>query len=171
MAPNFVMPELFKSGWARRPKNGHMYGAKHISRYRSEIADMFERGLTNSSEKCSAAVMWEELLTKYPGRYDLPSEQEIRQEIGRLYGLQKKGRDIRSTTSGRRGRKGMDAIYERALIEIVGRNPTVKPKEGHMIFLQRFENHEAENFPSESQIKSKISSLKQLAKKARENRK
>ena len=64
--------------WARRPKNGKLYGKKHIERYREEILALFERGCRNSSEKISAPAMWNALALKYPHRYDLPSEQEIR---------------------------------------------------------------------------------------------
>ena len=73
----FRSPVSFPPGWARRPKNGKLYGRKYIEAYREEITEMFERGSRISSEKVSAPAMWEVLVMKYPRRYDIPSEQEI----------------------------------------------------------------------------------------------
>ena len=161
---SYVFPVSFGTGWARRPKNGQMYGKKYIERYRDEIIRMFQRGAEDSSEKCSAPIMWEHLVMKFPDRYDIPSEQEIRQEIGRLYKLKKDNRDLQLSRPGRRGRKGMDEKYERILLKFLEENPNLKPRKGYQMFLNHFEDPNVEGFPTEKQVKSKISSLKSAAK-------
>lgn len=125
-------------------------------------------GAADSSSKSSAPVMWEQLLMRRPNRYDLPSEQEIRQEIGRLFSLQKSGKDLRGEVSGKRGRKGMDDKREKIIINFLREDPGLKPKEGRRMLLQQIENRGFEDIPAEKQVKSKISSLKQAAKKERE---
>lgn len=79
-----------RQGWARRPPNGKMYGVKYINRYADEVRELFHQGENNKSEKLGPARMLEELRARYPRRYDLPSENEIRAEIGRLMGLSRK---------------------------------------------------------------------------------
>ena len=142
-----------------------MYGKKYIDRYRAEITDMFEKGVLNSSGKNSAPTIWEQLIMKYPDRYDIPSEQEIRQEIGRLLSLQEKGGDFRNAKPGRRGRKGMDERYATILKEIVTKDPEVKPKKGYELFLQMLEGAEDGSHITEKQVRGEISSLKQAARK------
>lgn len=81
-------------GWARRPAKGKMYGAKYIREFESDIRELYERGAENKSEKLGAGRMLEELTKKYPHRYALPSESEIRTEISRLFSQSKKRKRV-----------------------------------------------------------------------------
>lgn len=44
VSENFTVPLHFSKGWARRPKNGQMYGPKHVLIYRPDILEMFKLG-------------------------------------------------------------------------------------------------------------------------------
>ena len=57
--------------------------------YRGEIREMFAMGSRVSTDKLGPAAMLEKLKSMYPGRYSLPGENEIRQEITRIFGNQK----------------------------------------------------------------------------------
>ena len=162
---NLSLPVSFSPGWARRSKHERLYGRKHIEKYRTDVAEMFRKGANVSSEKVSAPAMWEALLLKYPERYDLPSEQEIRQEISRLSRLQERGVDVSSPVPQRRGRKGMDSENEVVLVNMIKEFPAIKPREGYKMFVDQFKDHDVEKLPTEKQVKSKISSLKHAAKR------
>ena len=156
---------LWKVGWAKRPQSGDLYGKKFIGRFRDEIRAMFEEGAQKSVDKQSAATMYERLLQKYPKRFDLPKEGEVRTEIQRLLRLQKMGRDLYEPRAHKRGRKGMKSVYSSFLSEIMRENPRLKPREGLAMFHERFHEHrDAEDFPTEKQVKAKISSIKQQLK-------
>ena len=152
----------WNNGWARRPKHGELYGKRSISPYRDEIRQLFEAGAQNEGYKQSAASMHEALLHKYPRKFNVPSEGEIRTEIQRLCRLHKLGRDLCEPVTGKRGRKGMKNVYSSVLEELVREDPGIKPKFG----LQRFkeilrDSACLEDFPTDQQVKSKISSIKQ----------
>ena len=81
---NFGMSSTlnWKAGWASRPKQGEKYGKKYIVNYRDDFKDMYEAGAGNAGRKRTQAMIWEDLQRKYPDRFDLPSENEIKTEIG-----------------------------------------------------------------------------------------
>lgn len=165
---NFEVPEdlTWGSGWAARPKHGAMYGRKYIEPYREDIRAMFEGGLRNSGNKKSAACMYEAIVYKYPDRFDIPSEGEVRTELQRLLRYHKEGRDISEVGNGKRGRKGMEARYATAIEEMLAKSPKLKPREGLRRFKQKFsETNTLVGFPTDKQVLSKISSLKQAKKK------
>jgi hypothetical protein len=66
-----------------------MYRAKYLHLYATDIRAMFERGVATSSNKLGAGRMLEVLRRDYPGRFNLPTESEIRTEISRLFGASK----------------------------------------------------------------------------------
>ncbi|OWZ17469.1 hypothetical protein PHMEG_0008590 [Phytophthora megakarya] len=51
-------------GWGQRPPKGKMYGAKYISMYMDEIAEMFRKSADNKSDKMGPARMVETLMQK-----------------------------------------------------------------------------------------------------------
>ncbi len=81
-----------KSGWARRPGWGKQYGEAYIKQYKQDIDSFFNLGAANSSVKMNPDMMLDELRNKYPGRYSLPGENEIRTLIGTLFSQGKKQR-------------------------------------------------------------------------------
>ena len=72
-------------GWARRPKHGNQYGANHLSEFKKEIEELFDTGRITNEKKLSPQTMLEHIRNKYPHRYTLPGETEIRQEISSLF--------------------------------------------------------------------------------------
>ena len=102
---------------------------------------------------------------KYPDRYDIPSEHEIRQEIGRLFKLQKQNRDLRLSKPAKSRKRGIGEKYERVLVELLEKDPNLLPRNGYRMFLERFEDTNVVGFPTEKQFRSKISNLKSSAKK------
>ena len=61
-----------------------MYGRTYIAKYRKDIEEYFNEGVDSATEKRSPVIMLEKLKGKYPGRYSLPGENEIRVEISSL---------------------------------------------------------------------------------------
>ena len=64
------------SGWARGAKQGKRL-KEIVYIFFDDIRTMWNRGNTAKGRKMSAAQMYRALDTKYPGRYDLPTEQHI----------------------------------------------------------------------------------------------
>lgn len=154
-------------GWARRPKRGEMHGKRRMSNYRAEIRAMLEEGAQSAGRKRSPAGMWEELLERHPGKFNIPSESEIRQEIGRLLNLQKQGKSLETDAGGKRGRKGMEGRRRVALEELLDEDEGLKPRRRLELLKERFSGElDFPSFPKDGSIKSKISSLKQQRKVA-----
>ena len=83
--------ENYKKGWARRLKvDGGLYGRTYIQSFKDDVELLFQRGKLNSSEKMNPAQIRESLKEKYPNRFSIPSETEIKQEIGLLFSKSKK---------------------------------------------------------------------------------
>jgi hypothetical protein len=91
MAASTAVPSL-NGGWARRPGWGRQYGATYIKKYKGEIEQLFNAGAANSSVKMNPTMMLDNLRQKYPGRFSLPGENEIRTPIGTLFSRGKKQR-------------------------------------------------------------------------------
>ena len=73
----------YKRGWARRIKvDGSYYEKAYISNYLDDIEELFQRGKKNSSDEMNPAQMRDTLIAKYPNRFRIPSDTEIKQEIG-----------------------------------------------------------------------------------------
>ena len=60
----------------------------------------------------------------------------------------------------------MDEKYESVLVELLGKDPKLLPRNGYKMFLERFKDSDADGFPTEKQIKTKISNLKSAAKES-----
>jgi hypothetical protein len=74
----------FARGWATRPERGDMYGDRYVSNFTESIERLFRAGESDSSSKIGPGRMLEIIRAENPGRCDLPSENEIRQEISKL---------------------------------------------------------------------------------------
>mmetsp|Transcript_5379 Transcript_5379/g.12949 ORF Transcript_5379/g.12949 Transcript_5379/m.12949 type:complete len:127 (+) Transcript_5379:843-1223(+) len=86
-----VTTHKFKRGWARR-KMSNLNGQTFIRPYLREFREMFHRGELESTKKMGAAAMLEELKSRYPDRFSLPGESEIRSAISRRFKAQKNKR-------------------------------------------------------------------------------
>ena len=96
------------------------------------------------------------LKKRYPGRFDLPSENEIRQAMSTLSGKQRKGEDP-TLISNRR------AIKEPCLStiqDIVEKNPEVKPAEARTMFQEKHPDNTIDGYPEKKKFKTKFSSEK-----------
>ena len=97
--------ELYPPGWAMRRKHGKMYGMSYMDdEMRGFIRDTFMRGKAVSSDKQHPSWILEQLQQLHPMKLTLPSEQEIRNEISRLFARQKKGLPLDGGGGGKRGR-------------------------------------------------------------------
>jgi hypothetical protein len=74
----------FTRSWAERPPWGAMYSERYVGNFRREIEILYQIGEEDSNQKKGPGHMLEILKSQNPGRYDLPSENEIRQEIAKL---------------------------------------------------------------------------------------
>ena len=108
--------------------------------------------------------MLEELQLLFPGRYDLPNENQLRVEIARLISIQKGQKGARAIKSGARGRKRRPDRHADALSKIVEENPNVKPANAEEFFREYFSN-ETESLPTSKEIRSKVSAMKMKMKK------
>lgn len=86
--------EYKRAGWAVRAPHGEQYGVTYISEYKDDVKELFERAVSESTNKMNSAMMREELQRKCPGRFSIPGENEIRAEMSRLFfSLQKRTRE------------------------------------------------------------------------------
>ena len=174
-ASQYEMPEedLFKPGWALREKRGELYGNSYVQLYKTDLKEMFQRGEQNSSNKMNAAQMREALAIKYPIKFSIPGETEIKTYIGAEF---QKSKYTRKNQSGDgRGRKPNNRSKPRwhVLIEkCVEYNGTGKPEEIYNQFLQGMtQEPEVNDVPTKDGkidkevIKRKISQHKQKIRK------
>ena len=103
--------------------------------------------------------MLEMLCIKYPGRFDLPTENKIRQEITKLKnqasqrlleGGEPTALDVNSGADG----------CEAALSRFVEEDPTIKPRAA----LVRFRDEVPNSLLTDTQIKTKVSYIKSRVK-------
>lgn len=146
------------SGWARRPKHGETLGRNTVDRYKSDISDMFLAGEADKSLKLSPSQMLSRLRLKYPGRYDIPAEQFVARCVqGLVYQAKKAKRDATVSQRGVRGQ------YANAILQLLDSNPGLMPRRVRSSVIETLglaESNLPSDFPSESQLKSKLSSLK-----------
>ena len=122
--------------------------------------------------------MRETLIAKYPNRFRIPSETEIKQEIGRLFSKSKDTRSAtRQTISRGRVQDGFiqdknsgNAIvnWHSVLEELVSKKIMDKPEAIYKQFLLIMtETHSIplDDVPEKGDVKKKISALKQKYKK------
>ena len=147
----------FEKGWAIQYNMGCKYGRKYIEPFKQDVDDMFQAGIENSAARKDPGRMLAELQRRYPGRLDLPSEQEIRERITALTAKQKKGQSAISTV-----KRGIADPFMSTILEIFRKNPTVTPR---VAWAQFIEVHPPQNeytvpYPDQSKVKNKFSALK-----------
>ena len=127
---------------------------------------MFDRGIQTETEKMAPAIMLETLQERYPNRYSLPGESEIKTEISSLLKKQKSGRTQKkskiSTTFTEFN------IFDQVLEQKDHQLDRIKPKEILAIVKQHFMEEDGSiplDFPSDKCITAKVSNLKSMAKK------
>jgi len=167
--------EPFENGWAKRKAHGELYGVRYIHQYEEELTKMFEIGVRNSANKMSAGKMRENLMNKYPGRFSIPGETDIKQFIGKL--SQKGKKQIQSKTGNNKSAKGgkpghIKQLWQIPLSELVKKNPTEKPEVIYDNFIKSFGDELPDDLPKDSndkpdkqQIKSTIARIKTNHKK------
>ena len=93
-----------------------MYGETYIDMYKDDVEEMFQSGEAISSNKMNASKMREHLRLRYPDRFSLPGEIEIKKCISAL--AQKK-----KTPNNKKGKKKRKQCeipkWERDLKEMV----------------------------------------------------
>lgn len=87
---HMIAGEEFLPGWAKRPRQGKMYGENYVLRFQDEILRMFLAGNRNKGVKKNAAEMLRELELQFPSRFDLPSVSHIHMKINEFSMSQKK---------------------------------------------------------------------------------
>ena len=169
-------------GWAIRPPFGKQYGVTYIELYRNEVKELFFRGMSESSNKLSAAMMRDELKRLHPGRYSIPGENEIRTEISKLFAATKRTPTDGQITTGRRGRRTalvepyksqLEALFHEQFSTASERSNgdlgaalkdgSLKPKAMLQAFKARYSSDQGQpstSLPSDDVILRKISVLK-----------
>lgn len=159
-------PAQLQEGWARRPAKGHMYGAKYIDFYMDDVKELYERGALNKSDKMGPARMIEELRARYPDRHDIPGENEVRTAISRLL-AQQRAASSKTNVGGDHQppskRRRMDKRFDDYLKNLIHMHPRIAPREAVVSFRDSFPD--ANDLVEDSQLKSKVSYLKGLAKR------
>ena len=166
-AADFCM-QPFKNGWARRRGYRKSYGVSYIESYEEDLKEMFGAGAANSSNKMSADRMREILIEKYPCRFSLPGETEIKQFIGKLSQQDKKSKLPKDKPNSSRGRKSgkNEVSWYGVLKEIIELNPTEKPEVIYKNLIETFNDNLPNDFPmvndepDKDKVKSTISRFK-----------
>jgi hypothetical protein len=150
LAETFTVPLQFQKGWAKRPKNGLMYGPKHVQSYRADIYELYKLGEEDKKNKRSPAQMREALQMKYPEEFCLPSENDIRVEINRL---QTKKKSPQATS---RVEKTTD-VYSEYIRNLAKNNCQLKPKEAVKLITENFPRKDHPELPCDSRLSRKFS--------------
>lgn len=170
-ATNRNIPYIFEAGWACRPLRGQMYGQNYIDLYADDIKAMFELGEQNSSEKKSPRQMLEQLHLLYPGRYNFPGENSIRQQITKLIKQSSKAEQncnqhnndnaTANNNIQQPRREKFTARHNTFLLHLVQADANTKPRHAVQQFRATFDDAQ---HMTDSQISSKFSTLKQKYK-------
>jgi hypothetical protein len=158
---NHPLPSL-SVGWARRPSRGQMYGAKYVHLYEADIREMFEQGVAMSAQKLGAGRMVQLLKEKYPNRFDLPSESEVKTEISKLFAASKKRNASAREASAqpRRARFHMHVGVNDYIKTLIEADPAIKPRQVIEAVRSTFPNS-LEAAPNDK-IRAKVSYLKRI---------
>lgn len=74
----------FDEGWSVRPKIGTHFGSITVQNHMKDITSWYEIGNSDKGKKMSGAQMQSALELKYPERYDITTEQHIKNAINVL---------------------------------------------------------------------------------------
>ena len=175
-APEYEEARAYKlksraRGWGRRPHHGDTLGATYLQKYEREVVEMFNSGVFSSTSKIGPAQMREELRRRYPGKFSIPSQQELRSKVSTLFMASKAigGQpvpipDETHVRKPRRGRKSTlpDAVSS-FLLGAVKQTPTLKPQHGLEQVRAKFPD--LPTLVTDKQIKAKVSAIKANLKK------
>lgn len=162
------------SGWAHRPARSTLYGSVYVGMFASEIDEL---------RKHRPTKLLEALQLKYPGRYDLPSLDDIKAALkwqanaGFILALPtrpgrrpNKFRMNSSPDSDGNGpdlptskRQRLDAAHAGYLEGLVSTKANIKPNEALQAFREKFPGSEAE--APDDRVKAKVSNLKSKDKR------
>ena len=151
--------EIFLPGWARRRKQGKMYGEKYLGPYKEQIKAWFMQGNTNKKDRIGPAKMMELLQSQHPDRLTLPSEQDVRTYISSLVQAFKKDPTMTKKT-------GVVEPYRAAIVAILeDTNYIITPPAALTAFKERMprpegEDESAPRYPTDVQVKSLVSRLR-----------
>jgi hypothetical protein len=145
----------FHGGWCCAKPHGQKYGKKYIGPYKQDVEQLFLEGCEDKSKRMGPGRMLNVLKSRYQDALDLPSETEIRQAISTLITKQKKGKPISLSRN-----RGIKSPFLDTIQEIVDQNPTIKPREALQLFKDIHTDASDDGYPTDKQIKSKISALK-----------
>jgi hypothetical protein len=175
---SFVVPHKFVLGWARRPKQGKMYGDTYLAPYKDELREMFLQGERDKGCKMTAELMATTLQQRHLDTYALPGVPAIKTYIGQLVQQTKKSRgsSVAVSASGdppgagqsRRGRKAAyDTKFTDAFEEFINdcEGHSKKPATAVEWLKQKFGPDLPDRFPTDAQAKAKFSRMKALFKK------
>ena len=153
--------------------DGGLYRRTFIEDFKDDIEEFFTKGKINSSEKMNAAQMRETFLSRYPNRFCIPSETEIKQKISSIFVTSKdptrrNKRKINKDTSIYVEMAEAAINWANSLKKIVSNNRTEKPEIIYKDFVTSMTNtHKVpfDDLPSKENVKQKISYFKQKYKK------
>lgn len=73
-----------RQGWGLRPKNGQTLGENNVEFFKPYIKRWFDMGTADKSRRMSAGLIRRGLRALFPRRYDIPSEQQIRNVLSKF---------------------------------------------------------------------------------------
>jgi hypothetical protein len=161
VSQEFLVPVQLYDGWARRPKNGEMYGPKYMEEFCSAIEELYLLGEEDKKNKKSPAQMLEIITQKNPKEFCLPSENDIRAEINKLQTTRKKKKD--GTSTGQK-QKTTDDVYATFLKALATDQPNLLPAKALQLTLENFPTESNPQRPYDLAIKSKFSYYKRCVK-------
>ena len=122
---------------------------------------MFPRASQQESNKLWPGAMLNQLKKKYPGRFDLPSEAEVRPLISALVKLQKEKKEISLDSVSRK--RGIREKYARTIeCEFTRLGGSMMPRQA-VTWLRTVFDPNAHDYPDEGQIKRKVSAFRKAA--------
>ena len=117
---------------------------------------MFIQGIEDISKRLGPGRMASVLKKRCPGRFDFPSENEIRQAMSTLSGKQGKGEDPTLSSN----RRAIKEPFLSTIQDIVEKNPEVKPAEAWTMFQEKHPDNAIDGYPEKKKFKTKFSSEK-----------
>ena len=154
-------------GWARRPAYGKTLGSNSVHRYAEDITEWFELGQKDKGKKLSPSRMREKLIQKYPRRYDIPGEHYILSFVSCL--VRKHKKNVQQMVNGEplegrnAGRRGVQEPYCSIMANLVQSRPELMPRHSPAALIEAMGLNPdilPNDFPQESSIKNKCSSLR-----------
>lgn len=94
-APEAAEYRTVRTGWARRPKWGQAMSDSAINEFKPKIKLWFQVGAAEPAKKMSASRMLKLLQAMNPHRYDVPTENMIKQYVSTLVQEEKKNPSCR----------------------------------------------------------------------------